>query len=167
MRNSRVILTAAWNNRFLTHPNRAVGDDVVQQAARDTRRCADQKEKWIEVVDAVFRELIRESRQIIDDGGGEEVPERGIDCSAQTYEQDAPVCKRAKGSAGQKHQLDTEVAGDRNVNHRWRVQGIRRVESMMEDLLVGTIIRLRQSRRMEEMRRAGRELAASCATALL
>jgi hypothetical protein len=166
MRSSRVISTAAWNSRFPTHPNRANGDDVVQHATRDTRRCTDQEEEWIEVVDAVFRELVRESRQIIDAGGGEEVPQRGIDCSAQTYEQDAPVCKRAKRSAGQKHQLGAEVAGDRNVNHRWLMHGIQSVESMMEDVLAGTIIRLRQSRRMQELRRAGRKLEAPGASAL-
>ena len=124
MRNSRVILTAVWNSRFLTHPNRAIGDDVVQHATRDARRCADQEEEWIEVVDAVFRELVRESRQSIDAGAVEEVPQRGINCSAQTYEQDAPVCQRAKRSADQKHQLDAEAGGHRNVNHRCLMPGI-------------------------------------------
>jgi len=109
MRNLRVILTAAWNERFLTHPNRAIGDDVVQHAARDARRCADQEEEWIEVDDAVFGELVGESHQSIDAGGVEEALQRGIDCSAQTYEEDAAVCERPKGSAREKHQLYAEV----------------------------------------------------------
>lgn len=161
-----MILTAAWNSRFLTHANRAIGEDVVQHATRDARRCADQEEEWIQVGDAVFRELVRESRQSIDAGGVEEVLQRGIDCSAQTYEKDVPVCKRAKRSAGHKHQLDAEVGGHRNVNHRWLMHGIRRVESMMEDVLAGTITRLRQSRRMQELRRTGRKLEVSGTTAL-
>ena len=160
-------VTAPWNSRFLTHPNRAFGDDMIQHAARDARRCADQEKEWIEVIDAVFRELVRESRKRIDSGAVEEVSERGIDCSAQTHEQDAPVCKRAKRSASHEHQLDAEVAGDRNVNHRWLMHGIRRIELMRENGLVGMIIRLRQSRRMQELRSVGRKLEALGAIALL
>ena len=166
MRNSRAILTPAWNSRFLPHSNCAIGDDVVQHAARDARRCADQEEEWVEVLDAVFGELVGESRHSIDAGGVEEALQRGIDGSAQTYEEDAAVCKRPKRSARQKHQLDAEVGRHRNVNHRWLMHRIRRAGSMMEDVLAGTIIRLRQSGRMQELLRARRKLEASGTAAL-
>ena len=156
-----MVWSPARNDRRLTFAARAIGHDPVQYAARNAIPGADQREERIEVDHAVFGKLVCECHQNLEARGVEAIPQSGIDAATQADKQKLRVIKGAESSTDEKHQFDTEVQGDRNVNH-WRM----RLEIARANGVTGIVLRwtrsgLQQSRRLKKPRRAGSKRKAS------
>ncbi|HEY6138511.1 MAG TPA: hypothetical protein VI670_12170 [Thermoanaerobaculia bacterium] len=91
---------------------------MIEHAPRDTGPCADQTEERIEVGHTILRKLVRVPFQLLEACGVEAIPQCRINRSAQTHEHHLTAMKGTEHGTRNKHQLDSEVGGNRNPNQR-------------------------------------------------